>query len=83
MKDLLQEYIRLALQEASRSSLKQESWDERYEPATAQNLMLAEPGQSVEPDVRSAIAKYLKTMGLMTGDLPKKFKSHKKKAIRA
>ncbi len=39
--------------------------EEHYQDATADNLLFNEPGMSVEPEVRSAIAAYLVKMGLM------------------
>ncbi len=60
-----------------------EAWyDEQYYEATAENLMLDEPGMIVEPEVRLAVFKYLKKMGLARGRDPRP-KSTTKKAFKA
>lgn len=64
------------------ASLVREAWyEETYETATAENLMLDEPGHVVEPDVRAKVFAYLKQMGLVQGRNPRP-KASKRKAYK-
>lgn len=68
--DLLKECIK---------GLIAEAWyEEQYGEATAENLMLDEPGMIVEPEVRTAVFKYLKKMGLARGRDPRPQSTTKK-----
>mgnify|MGYP000909613154 CR=1 FL=1 len=71
--DLLKECIKKLIIEAW--------YEEKYGEATAENLMLDEPGHIVEPEVRTQVFKYLKKMGLARGREPRP-KGPKRKALK-
>jgi hypothetical protein len=60
-----------------------EAWyEECYVDATAENLMLSEPGHIVEPEVRKKFFAYLKQMQLVKGKNISP-KGPKRKAVKA